>query len=144
MKATLILAFLLFAGALHAAPPLDYDAAVAWTDATVKTSIPKGERIYVLGPETKTESYILDGKPATHAVAVRQIVSAKKVDALGDLGLNRFGKIPLTILVYQAANPGMPIFTTANSRSSYLLKAGDLVVVRIERPTPPGMPPPVS
>lgn len=121
-------ALLLLTNFALAAPPLNPDAAIAWADETVTTAIPKEERLYVLGPETRTEPYLLDGKPASHVVTVRRIVSAKKVRSLGDLGLTRFGKIPFTVQVYRA---GVPVFATGSAQSDFSLQAGDLAVVRL-------------
>ncbi len=129
MKQT-ALALLLLTGSLFATPPLDHDAAVAWADRTVPTTIPKEKRVYVLGPESRAESYLLDGKPATQTVAVRRIVSAEKVRALSDLQLTRFGKMPVTIQVYRQDAPGTPILTTGNVQSVFLLQTGDVVAIR--------------
>ena len=124
------LAWLFWTGAALAVPPLDPAAAAAWADQTVTTSVPKEERIYILGPETQAETYLLDGKPASHLVVVRRIVSAQKVHALGDLALTRFGKMPVTTEVYPAGASSLA-FSTGNTRSDYPLHAGDLVTVRL-------------
>src|ERR1700683_577836 len=55
-------------------PLFNYKAASNWADETVKTDIPKADRIYIFGPEKVTETYLLDNKPTQHDVEVRRVV----------------------------------------------------------------------
>jgi hypothetical protein len=56
-------------------PPFSYDSALRWADGTVKSDIPKQERVYILGPEKVGEIYTLDGWPRLHDVEVGRAVA---------------------------------------------------------------------
>ncbi len=67
-----------------AIPPFVYESALKWSDETVKSPIPAGERIYFLGPEKISEPYLVnDNQPATHIVEVRRTLAANGSLTLG-------------------------------------------------------------
>lgn len=68
-----------------ARPTFQYRSALKWCDETVRTDIPLDERVYILGPDKVTETYLSDGKPTQHDEEVRRVIRAQAYRTLGSL-----------------------------------------------------------
>jgi hypothetical protein len=131
-----IFVFLVCGDLSFAGPPINYNSAKSWVEKTVKTEIPTDSRIYLLGPETVAETYLLNGTPTERETSKCRILPSASVvtvreiwKMIGDLDL----KGDWALSVYRPSQPAQAILTVSGRDafdSSFPLSAGDVVWIR--------------
>ena len=140
------LLLVLAVGAGHASPPINYQSATSHADSTVDTTIPKKDRIYLLGPERIEESYVLNGSPAKRTGAMRRILSFEDDDTVASLCGKFKAQMPgeWFLRLYRDDMPSEPALRLEGQdifRSEHALKPGDLlIVIPVPEPRSPSPP----
>jgi hypothetical protein len=140
--------------------PFSYQSATSWCDQTVKTDIPKAQRVDILGPDKSNETYLLNNKPAIHQVEFRRIVRYKqnltietileqvKLDKRKyvSLELYRAGtqfKGPLISMGFEDGLEGFGLIPDGSVPTDFPLSARDVVLIKYVPPPSQGHTPPL-